>query len=169
MPEALALEPGTIDRYAAAPAVLRALVAGLPAAVVEEPGPEGWSPKDVVAHLTSIQRAANIQRVKIMLDADDPLIPGIDEEQVLEASGLRQRPLADLLGQFERDRAEGVALLRSLTPGDLARTGRHAVAGALTIADVVHHIAYHDLLHVGQIAGLLAAPVEQRRGPMRIF
>ena len=169
MPEALALEPGTIERYAATPAVLRALMAGLPAAVVEAPGPEGWSPKDVVAHLTSIQRAANIQRVKIMLEADDPPIPGIDEEQVLEASGLRGRPLAELLDQFERDRTEGVALLRRLTADDLARTGRHSVAGALTIADVVHHIAYHDLLHVGQIAGLLAAPVSERRGAMRIF
>lgn len=169
MPEALALEPGTIERYAATPLVLRALTAGLPSAVVEAPGPEGWSPKDVVAHLTSIQRAANIQRVTMMLEADDPLIPGIDEEQVLEASGLRQRPLADLLDEFERDRTEGIALLRRLTPDDLARTGQHSVAGALTIADIVHHIAYHDLLHLAQIAGLLAAPVEQRRGSMRIF
>jgi hypothetical protein len=151
------------------PQVLRALLAGLPSAVVEAPGAEGWSPKDVVAHLASIQRAANIQRVAMMLEADDPLIPGIDEEQVLEASGLRQRPLADLLDRFERDRTDGVALLRRLTPGDLARTGRHSVVGALRIADIVHHIAYHDLLHVGQIAALLAAPVEQRRGAMRIF
>ncbi|HEX5480049.1 MAG TPA: DinB family protein [Dehalococcoidia bacterium] len=169
MHEALALEPGTIERYAATPGVLRALTAGLPAAVVEAPGPEGWSPKDVVAHLTSIQRTANIRRVTMMLEADDPLIPGIDEAEVLESSGQRQRRLPALLDQFERERAEGVALLRRLTADELARTGRHSVAGALTIADVVHHIAYHDLLHVGQIAALLAAAVEQRRGAMRIF
>ena len=169
MTRAVTLEPGTIERYAQTPAVLRALTGALPATVLEAPGPEGWSPRDVVAHLASIQRAANIQRVRIMLEADDPLIPGIDEQAVLESSGLRERPLADALDQFERERLEGVALLRALTSDDLARTGRHAIAGPLTIADIVHHVAYHDLLHVKQITELLAAPVEQRRGGMRIF
>ena len=167
--QTVVLDPGTIERYESTPAVLRALTARVPADVLEAPGREGWSAKDVVAHLASIQRVSNIQRVRLMLEADDPPIPGIDEAEVLEASGMRQWPLADLLDQFERERADGVVLLRRLTAGDLARTGRHAVAGALTVADVVHHVAYHDLLHVQQLAALLAAPVEERRGALRIF
>ena len=39
----------------------------------------------------------------------------------------------------------------------------------ISVADVLNHVAYHDLLHIGQIAGLLAAPIEARRGAMRVF
>ena len=62
-----------------------------------------------------------------------------------------------------------MTMLRALTPDDLTRPGQHSVAGEVRIADIVHHIAYHDLLHIGQVAGLLAAPIEQRRGAMRMF
>jgi len=163
------LEPGTLDVLAGTPATLRALLAGIPEEALSAPGAEGWSARDVVAHLASIQRTANVQRVRLMIEHDNPLIPNVDEEETLAASGLRSRPTADALATFERERGEAMAMLRSLTAEDLLRRGRHQVAGDLTVADIVHHIAYHDLLHVGQVAALLAAPIEQRRGAMRMF
>ena len=58
---------------------------------VNAAGPEGWSARDVVAHLASIQRQANVQRVRLMLDHDNPVIPNMDEDEVLNASGFRSR------------------------------------------------------------------------------
>ena len=101
-----------------------------------------------------------------MLDNDDPIVPNVDEHATLEASGMRAWPLARLLDKYEAARAESMQWLGALTPDQLARSGRHASAGAIRIADVMHHVAYHDLLHLGQITQKLYAPVEPRRGAM---
>jgi hypothetical protein len=162
------LHPLVFETLERTPAVVRAMLAGLPDAVVEAPDAEGWSAKDVVAHLLSIHYAANVQRVRLMLDNDDPVIPAVDELATLEASGMRAWPLERLLDEYGPARAEALAWLRPLTDAQCARTGRHAVAGTITIADVLHHVAWHDQTHVRQIATLLAAPLEQRRGAMRV-
>ncbi|MEX2246129.1 MAG: DinB family protein [Dehalococcoidia bacterium] len=161
------LHPSTIPTLERTPAVLRAMLTGMPKDALEAPGAEGWSPHDVVAHLLSIHYAANVQRVRMMLDADDPAIPNVDEHETLETSGMRAWPLPRLLDEYQSARAEAMGWMCALTGEQLGRTGRHSVAGTITIADVLHHIAYHDLVHTAQITKLLYAPVEARRGPMR--
>ena len=75
--------------------------------------------------------------------------------------------MARLLDEYAVARGEAMQWLRELTPEQTGRTGRHQVAGSITVANVLHHVAYHDLAHIEQIARLLYAPVEERRGPMR--
>ena len=70
---------------------------------------------------------------------------------------------------WERRRAEVVAWLRELTPEQLGRTGQHEVAGEISIADLLHHLAYHDLEHVEQAARMLHGHYEPLRGGMRAF
>src|SRR5207237_116945 len=71
------LTAGTIDVLASTPATLRALLLSLPNEIVETPGAEGWSPRDVVAHLLARHDDALVGRVRAMLDQDDPVIPDI--------------------------------------------------------------------------------------------
>lgn len=149
------------------PLVLRDMMLGLPGEAVAAKGAEGWSAHDVLAHLLSIHYRANVQRVKLIVEADHPVIPNVDEEATLRESGMQGWPVERLLDEYAAARAESVAWLRSLPAGALARTGQHSVAGEISAADVLHHIAYHDLLHVAQIAKLLYAPLEARRGRMR--
>ena len=149
------------------PTVLRVLLEGMPVEAIEARGPEGWSARDVVAHLLSIHYAANVQRVKWILENDNPVVPNVDEEATLESSGMRIWPLPKLLDEYAAARAESMVWLRALAPDDFTRTGRHEVAGVIAVTDVLHHIAYHDLVHIAQVAKLLSIPVEQRRGRMR--
>ncbi|RJQ10338.1 MAG: hypothetical protein C4558_04875 [Dehalococcoidia bacterium] len=162
------LEPGTLEVIASTPAVLRALTAGLPDAIIEARDGDNWSARDIVAHLLDrwpSQRA----RVRLMLAEVNPIILDEDEVAGLEASGLRQRPLAWLLDEFERARAAEAAAFRALSAADLARTGQHSVAGPITIAELLNHVAYHDLLHVQQIAGTLALVPNAGRGGFGVF
>lgn len=162
------LEPGTLEVIASTASVLRALTAGLPAAILDARDGEGWSARDVVAHLLDrwpSQRA----RVQKMLAEVNPIILDEDEVTGLEASGLRNRPLAWLLDEFERARAAESATFRGLSASDLARTGQHSVAGPITVAELLNHVAYHDLLHVQQIAGTLALVPNAGRGPFGVF
>jgi hypothetical protein len=161
------LAPGTLAVLSSTPAVFEALFDGQREEVLSCPGEEGWSPNDVLAHLISIQGPALVDRVKAILDGDLPLLPDADEHKILAASGLRGRPARELLQMFSERRAQAMLLLERLRPEDLRRRGRHELAGEVSAADVIHHMAYHDLLHVAQAAGLLAEPIERRRGAMR--
>jgi len=163
------LDPAALEVLATTPAVLRALLAKLPEATVSAAGAEGWSPKDVVAHLASIQRAAVIERIGALLSGDGAAVPNLDEDAALAQSGLRGRPAEDALAVFAELRAEAMVLLRSIEPARLGQRGKHSVAGEISVADIIHHCAYHDLLHIEQIARLLSVPIERERGAMRMF
>ena len=160
------LERTTLAVLARTPAVLLALLDGLPQERVAAPGVEGWSPIDVVAHMLSIDEPILIGRVQFMLNEDHPALPNIGEE-LADISGMRSWPLQRLLDEFPPRRAAHVASLRELSSAQLARRGRHAIAGDITVADAIHHIAYHDLVHIQQICELLLLPIEQQRGAMR--
>jgi hypothetical protein len=158
-----------LDIYSATPATLVALLAGLPEKLTSTPADEGWSPHDVVVHLTSLDPFSMVGRVRAIVEQDDPVIPDLDEHAVLEESGLRGRPLGGVLDQMARQRAEALLWLRALTPQQLARTGRHSTAGLLTAAEIIHHKAWHDLLHIGQICRMLSVPLDAGSGAMRKF
>ena len=151
----------------ATPATLRALFAGASDDALVTPGPEGWSPRDVLAHLLSINGPAFVDRIGIIVGGDNATVPNVDEDQALASSGHRERAVDDLLGRFAVERAEALQQLDRLTPPDYARSGQHSVAGAITVGEIVHHLAYHDLLHTRQICALLLAPIEASRGAMR--
>ncbi|MSQ36311.1 MAG: DinB family protein [Dehalococcoidia bacterium] len=162
------LEVGTIELLTATLAVLAALLAGLPSAAVEMRDAGGWSPRDLVAHLTDrgrIQRA----RVERLIAAPGATIEDSDEHATLAASGLRSRPLAELLATFARERAVDVQRYATLSPERLADAGVHSAAGAITAAQLIHQAAYHDLQHVRQIAATLAVLPDAGRGPFAMF
>jgi hypothetical protein len=145
------------------------LLSCLPGEVIDAPGSEGWSPHDVVAHLASLTGPTFVDRVTLMLEHDDPDVPGIDEQDVLDRSGLRDKPLAALLDQFGAERARAVEWAETITAEQLRRAGQHQVVGELTVAEVIHHKAWHDLLHVRQVTALIAVPLDEGRGGMPVF
>ena len=158
-----------LDVFASTPETMRALLGKLPEEAVSRPGVEGWSAKDVVAHLVSLHGPTLVDRITPILEQHEPPIANADEAAILEASGLRAKPLADLLDRFERNRVEAVAWLRGLSDEQLRRVGIHSAAGRVSVADLIHHKAWHDLLHIEQVCQILAAPLDERRGAMRVF
>jgi hypothetical protein len=160
------LAQSTIEVLESTPQTLRALLSSLPEEVATQPGDEGWSARDVLAHLISVQQPALVERVRLIVENDHPLIPNVDEEAVLASSGLRERRMSELLDLFAQERAEAVAWVRGLPAGSLAKGGQHEIAGLITAADQLNHFAYHDLLHIRQIVGLLIPRLERSRGAM---
>lgn len=158
-----------LDVYASTPAALHALLAGLADDVASRPADGDWSPRDVVVHLTSLDPFSMVGRVRAILDQDAPIIPDLDEQEVLERSGLRDRPLGDVLDQMARQRADALVWLRALTPAQLARAGRHSAAGPLSAGDIIHHKAWHDLQHIQQICRMLSGPLDASSGAMRRY
>ncbi len=157
----------TLQALAGAPATLLGLLGGLDAELVETPSGEDWSPKDIVAHMLAVEGPAFRERVTIITAGDDPVVPSIDENAVLAASGYRDWSLSELLHEFRLRRAENVRWLRGLDDALLTATGRHEQVGEVTAANIVHQIAYHDLVHIEQLTKMLQPRLEHRRGAMR--
>jgi hypothetical protein len=162
------LIPAAIEVVASTPAIMRTMLAPLPAALIEQPDRDGWSARDVVAHLTSRQGIAITGRIEAVLAQPGATMPEVPDS-LMDVKPYRARPFDDLLTEFETGRAGAVALLRRLTPEQFDLRGIHHGVGELTIAEVIHHLAFHDLLHISQAAQLTLSPLEPLRGAMRIF
>jgi hypothetical protein len=87
----------------------------------------------------------------------------------MDPTPLHARRFDDLLQEFAQGRDECVSLLRRLTPDELELRGVHSSVGEISIAHIIHHVAYHDLIHIAQAAQLVGAPLEPLRGAMRAF
>jgi DinB superfamily len=161
--------PDAIAILRATPAVLRALLAGIPAETRARPNPQGWSIKDVVAHIHDTEGIAFTERIRSILDEDEPAVAAIDPPARLEAGGYAARTLDDLLDDLARLRPQHVAWIATLTPDQLMRTGRHNVAGPISPRDIIHQWAYHDLNHLRQIMEMLQAELAPHMGRTRAF
>ena len=167
------IEPRTVaevlERVRIDWAALEYAVASLTASQLVAPGPEGWSVKDVVAHLHDAEGVAFVERISRMLNEDVPLIPSIDPPARLEAGGYALRGLDELLEELETQRGEHAAWLAALTPEQLARRGEHDVVGEIYVSDIAHQWAAHDMAHLRQVALMLQQHLAPLMGRTREF
>jgi hypothetical protein len=141
----------------------------LPEPAVEQANEEGWSAKDVVAHLLDTDGIAVRPRIGRIVNEDRPRIEPIEPSQRLDEGGYRKRDLASLLDEFARERRDAVAENGALTPEQLSRGGDHAEAGEITAENLVHYWACHDLTHLRQIEGMLRDALAEHVGNMRRY
>lgn len=160
------LPPGTLTVLSRTPLVLRSLLEGLPAQALATADEGGWTPRHIVAHLVDRQPVQR-RRIDRTLEEERPFLP--DEPESLEATGAMSRPLAGLVRVFAAAREGDMRVFEALSPTELDRRAVHEVAGELSIAEMVSHIAYHDLVHIRQVAGILAMTADAGRGAMRRF
>jgi DinB superfamily len=158
-----------LEVIARTPRVLRSLLADLPSDALDAPNAEGWSLKDIVAHLVDVEDGVMVARITRMLDSERPFIESIDPPARLAAGGYASRSLADLLDALSRARADHVPWLTSLTEDQLARSGQHDEAGEICVGDLAHQWAAHDMAHLRQIALMLQTHLAPLMGRTRIF
>lgn len=163
------IEPLAFAILASTPRVVRELLLRLPDDAITTPLDDGWSVKDVLAHLGDVESVAFGDRIEHILAEEHPAISSIDATARLEALGLRERSLVDLLHTLATNREAHVAWARGLTSEQLARIGDHDQAGDIAAGDIVHQIAYHDLMHLGQMQTILAQQLVAYMGNTRRF
>ena len=163
------IDPAALAVIGGTPAVLRALLAGVPSEVLLRPNAEGWSLKDIVAHLHDVEGGAFVERIERMLHEDRPFIQSIDPPARLAAGNYANRSFTELLDELSTQRAAHLAWLRSLTSDDLARRGQHDEVGELSVSDIIHQWPAHDLTHLRQIAVMLHEHLAPLMGATRAF
>ena len=149
------------------PATLRAMLAGLPAAWTEgDEGPETWSPRVVVGHLSHAERNAWLPRARVILEqGTERRFPLFDRfAQLRDAAG---RLVEEELDEFARLRAESLATLAGwrLTDEQLALTGEHPQFGVVTLRQLLATWVAHDLTHLAQVVRVMAKQYRGAVGP----
>jgi hypothetical protein len=163
------IDPAALALIASTPTVLRALLHELPPAVVDAPNAEGWSLKDIVAHLHDAEGVAFVERIERMLNEERPLIRSIDPPARLIAGNYAARTIDELVGDLQQQRAAHVAWLAGLNPAQLARTGEHDAVGEIRVSDIAHQWAAHDMAHLRQVALQLQEHLAPQMGATRGF
>jgi uncharacterized damage-inducible protein DinB len=136
-----------IDAYEAAPARLRAAVAGLTRhELTARPGPGAWSILEVVVHIADSD-AISIDRMKRILTEENPPLLYADETAYVARLHTHAQDLEDALTLLEVGRRQWARVLRLLPDEAFARTGQHNRRGTVTlggfVADYIAHIDDH--------------------------
>jgi hypothetical protein len=160
----------TTDLLARTPAVLRALLIGLPDDWTDVPDvAEGWRPRDVVGHLITAEETDWMPRTRRILEQGTSVpFDKFDRFAMLKRdAGVS---LDQLVEQFATLRAGNLRALADLvTDADLDRRGLHPSLGEVTLRELLATWAVHDLDHVSQIHAGLAGSHDAEVGPWKAY
>jgi hypothetical protein len=142
----------------------QALTATLPATLLRRaPGADEWPALSCLLHLLDTERYVFPSRVRAFLAGQD--FPAFDPDaQGTKDTG--QDPAA-LAAAFAELRSASLALVAKLNVSDLARTARHSELGTVTLGQMLHEWAAHDLNHTVQAERALMQPFIAACGPWR--
>jgi hypothetical protein len=161
----------TVDVLARTPAIVSALLAGVPDAWTDTPDTtDGWRPRDVVGHLISAELNDWIPRAeRILQDGTSKPFDPFDRFAHLERDV--DVPLDRLVERFADLRAQTLARLDELVrnEADLDRRGLHPTLGEVTLRELLATWAVHDLDHVSQIFAGMAASQDAAVGPWKDY
>ena len=125
------------------------------------PAPGEWSALECLQHLVDTEPVFQF-RVDAFLAGRD--FPAFDPDSQGTKPDARRTP-ADLAAEYARLRAASLAALARLTPGDLDRQAIHQELGRVTLSEMIHEWAAHDLMHTVQAERALMQPFIRGSGP----
>lgn len=142
-----------VERMAHFPTVLRAAATCVSAADARwKPAPEHWSILEVCCHMLDEEREDFRLRLRSTLENPTRAWAPLDLTNVATLRGYNTRDLVQTLTDFELERAESVAWLRSLGSPDWSTAYMHPKVGPLRAAELMASWAVHDALHLRQIS-----------------
>ena len=140
-----------VDALERAPAVIIPLVREVPEALRKRrPSPGKWSAHEHACHLASVQPMF-FERLDLLLREEHPSIRAYLPDREHAPDALLAVDLDEALGRFRRERAELVARLRQLAPGDWQRTAEHEEYSHYSLFILFRHVVMHDMLHAYRI------------------
>src|SRR5690242_3328027 len=145
-----------LDLLEATPGILRGLMAELTEDdACWKPAPDRFSVAEVLAHLSHSEGHCYRMRLDRFLSETRPIFEPDDAQMYLEL--YRGADPEDAFDHFEEQREANVDYLRGLPPEVGSRVALHQEAGEITLDQMLHEWALHDLGHIRQIAELVRA------------
>jgi DinB superfamily len=161
----------SIDILEKTPAVLTTLLAGISNDwVMNNEGPETFSPYDVLGHLIHGEKTDWVVRAKMILEfGNTKTFERWDRFAQYEES--KGKSLQQLLHEFDAIRKENMTWFKALhlTETDLDKKGIHPVLGEVTLRNLLATWVVHDLTHIAQVTRVMAKQYKEEMGPWPEF
>jgi len=111
-----------------------------------------WSLKDLLAHLSSAERAFLFYGHDI-LNGGEGAPEGFDINRFNngEVGGLRDRTVEQLITDLRAVRQETINLVGQIADQDFARKGRHPFFGQMSIDEMFKLIYRHNMMHLRDV------------------
>lgn len=112
----------------------------------------GWSIRQVLAHFVSSEAA--MTRLVTNILAGGPGSPenfNLNEYNERKVASLDALSPAELLERFVELRHESSNVVRKMTPGDLAKTGRHPFLGIASLEEILKLFYVHNQIHIRDV------------------
>ena len=145
----------------------KGLIQHLPVDVLtRQPSKGEWSALECLIHLLDTERWVFPARVQAFLagrafPAFDPDAQGTKSETDLSAEAI--------LAEFEGLRTASLKDLANLNSADLDLRARHSQLGEVSLSEMLHEWAAHDLMHTVQAERALMQPMIQGCGPWKSY
>ena len=136
------------------------------AALRQRPAPAEWSAVECLQHLVDTERAVLPVRVAALRAGSD--IPAFDPERE-GTPGSAAPTAAELAVTFAQLRAESLRELAEVTEELFDRGGNHSELGPVTLGQLLHEWAAHDLDHTIQAERALMQPYIRGCGPWQSY
>jgi hypothetical protein len=114
-----------------------------------EPG--GWSPHQVLAHLRDVEARAYASRFDRILREDCPALEAFDQTGWMREHYTPGEAAQQILSEYSDLRAKALERLKTITPADWSRSGRHPQWGTRTLQWWVEHSLAHAEEHLRQM------------------
>jgi DinB superfamily len=145
-----------VDLLASTPEVLRSLMCELSDEDARwKPAPDRFSVAEVLAHLSHSEGHCYRARLDLFMSEERPEFEPDDARFYLDL--YRDADPEDQFAHFEEQRESNIEFLRDLPREAGDRVALHREAGIITLAQMLHEWALHDLGHVRQVAELVRA------------
>ncbi len=131
----------------------------------QAPAPGQWSALECLQHLVDTERVFRFRLQCLLEEKDFPAFNPDNEGTKPD----RQRSPAALFAEFARLRAESLHALSRIQLSDLGRKARHQELGMVTLGEMVHEWAAHDLNHTVQAERAMMQPFIQGCGPWQKY
>jgi hypothetical protein len=131
----------------------------------EAPAPGEWSALECLQHLIDSERWVFPVRIQAILAGQDFSAFNPDTE----GSRLADRTAIDMAVEFDQLRADSLKVMAQVTPADLERTAHHPELGVVTMSELLHEWAAHDLNHTVQAERALMQPFIRGCGPWQSY
>jgi hypothetical protein len=145
-----------LDLLESTPAMLRDLMSEISEDDARwKPAPNRFSIAEVLAHLSHSEGHCYRARLDRFLSEELPKLEPDDAR--LHYDLYRQADPQDSFDHFEEQRETNVEFMRTLPRSAGDRRALHREAGEITLSQMLHEWALHDLGHVRQVAELVRA------------
>lgn len=157
----------SLSLLATTPARWLQLTQALPAALLERPpAPGEWAALGCLQHLVDTEQVFQ-SRIQAFLEGRESF-PAYDPDRqgTKTPDGTGGESLAR---RFAELRQASLQTLEKLAPEDASRRSRHLELGPVTLGEMVHEWAAHDLNHTLQAERALMQPFIAACGPWEVY